>query len=170
MRHVIWLKNRTSTVAIVSKTPHEVVTGKKPNLSMLPEWGCPVWVHTKKNLKLEGRAVEGHWIGYDEQSKGSQIYWPDKRSVTVERSLTFAKPFIAVLRGRTRTTRSSLHLRQANLLPISQKVQILPKSQHLLVCLLLDYHLFRMHLAFSEFVNHLDTYEIFKKARAVPLD
>jgi transposase InsO family protein len=96
VRHVIWLKNRTSTVAVASKTPHEVVTGKKPNLSMLPEWGCPVWVHTKDNSKLDARAIEGRWVGFDEQSKGSRIYWPEKHSITVERSLTFTKPLAVV--------------------------------------------------------------------------
>lgn len=76
--------------------PNEVITSKKPNLSLLPEWGCIVWVHTKDNLKLDAQAIEGCWMGYDEQSKGSRIYWPNRRSVTVERSLTFMKPFVAV--------------------------------------------------------------------------
>jgi transposase InsO family protein len=40
LHHMIWLKNRTSTVAIALKTPFEAVTGKKPNLAKLPEWGC----------------------------------------------------------------------------------------------------------------------------------
>ena len=57
LRHVIWLKNRTSTVAVASKTPIEVVTGKKPNLAKFPEWGCVGWVHTKVNSKLDARAV-----------------------------------------------------------------------------------------------------------------
>ena len=55
-----------------------------------------MWVHTKDNSKLDARAIEGHWMGYDEQSKGSRIYWPNKRSVTVERSVTFTKPFVVV--------------------------------------------------------------------------
>ena len=69
VRHVVWLKNCTSTAAVAAKTPIEVVTGKKPDLAELPEWGCRVWVHTKMNSKLDARAVEGKWIGYDEQSK-----------------------------------------------------------------------------------------------------
>ena len=89
VRHVVWLKNRTLTAAVAAKTPIEVVTGKKPDLAKLPEWECRVEVHTKKNSKLDARAVEGKWVGYDEQTKGSQIYWPDKRSVTVERSVIF---------------------------------------------------------------------------------
>ena len=71
------------------KTPHKVVTGTKLDLLKLLEWECTVWVHTKLNLKLDGRAEKGRWIGYDEQSKGSRIYWLEKESVTVERSITF---------------------------------------------------------------------------------
>jgi hypothetical protein len=96
LRHVIWLKNRTSTVAVPLKTPIEAVTGQKPDLLKLPEWGCQVWVHTKKNLKLDARAIEGRWVGFDEQSKGSRIYWPQKRSITVERSVVFAEPLAIV--------------------------------------------------------------------------
>ena len=48
-----------------------------------------MWVHTKLNLKLDGCAEKGRWIGYDKQSKGSRIYWLEKGSVTVERSITF---------------------------------------------------------------------------------
>jgi hypothetical protein len=39
LRHVVWLKNRTSTLAVASKTPNEVVTGNKTNLSKLQELG-----------------------------------------------------------------------------------------------------------------------------------
>jgi hypothetical protein len=73
-----------------------MVTGEKPDLSNLHEWGCPVWVHDKSKSKLEGRAREGRWMGFDEQSNGSRIYWPDKRTVTVERSVTFVSPVVVV--------------------------------------------------------------------------
>jgi len=39
--------------------------------------------------QLDGRAKKGWWIGFDQESKGHRIYWPEKRSVTVERSVTF---------------------------------------------------------------------------------
>ena len=89
-----WLKNRTPTAAVAAMTPMEVITGTKPDLSKLLEWGCRVWVHTKENLKLDARAVEGRWVGYNEQSKGSWIYWLEKRSVMAEWSITFAEPVV----------------------------------------------------------------------------
>ena len=63
--------------------------GKKPNLRNLHEWGNQDWVHTLEGTKLDGRSKVGKWIDYDEISDGHRIYWPDKRSVTVKRSIKF---------------------------------------------------------------------------------
>ena len=91
INHVVWLKNRTTTRALPEgKTPYEMLYDKKPNMKGLHEWGNQVWVHTADGTKLDGRSKIGRWIGYDEISNGHRIYWPDKRSVTVERSIKFA--------------------------------------------------------------------------------
>ena len=45
-----------------------------------------------KNLtagKLESRAQLGHFVGYDSESKGYRIYWPDKWSIMVEQNIIF---------------------------------------------------------------------------------
>jgi hypothetical protein len=96
IHHIIWLKNRTSTKAVLGKTPYEVVTRKKPDLMELHEWGCHVWVHDNSTSKLDGRAHKGRWMNFDDQSKGSQIYWPDKHNVTVKRSVIFTTPIVVV--------------------------------------------------------------------------
>ncbi len=70
-------------------TPYEALTGRKPDLSNLHPWGTRVWVHTTGGSKLDGRAKEGRWVGFDEESKGHRIYWEGKRTVTVERSVRF---------------------------------------------------------------------------------
>jgi len=31
----------------------------------------------------------GRFVGYDDESKGYRIYWPEKRSVTIEREVRF---------------------------------------------------------------------------------
>jgi len=36
---VIWVKNRTTTKVLSDVTPHEKLTGRKPNLAGVPEWG-----------------------------------------------------------------------------------------------------------------------------------
>ena len=83
-RHVVWLMNRSSTKAVEGRTPYEAVFGTKPNLKEVREWGEKVWVRTEGGNKLGGRVKEGRWLGIDEQSKGSRIYWPDKQSVSIE--------------------------------------------------------------------------------------
>jgi len=84
--HVVWLLNRTTTKAMEGMTPYEAVFGKKPNLKGLREWGEKVYVRIEGGNKLGGRVREGCWLGVDEQSKGVRIYWPDTKTITVERN------------------------------------------------------------------------------------
>jgi hypothetical protein len=91
--HAAYLKNRTSTKALKGHTPYEAINGKPPNLRNLPEWGCKVWVHDTKTGKVGTRAKEGRWVGYDENSNANRIYWPDKRSVAVERNVKFSQTY-----------------------------------------------------------------------------
>ncbi|THH01090.1 hypothetical protein EW026_g1530 [Hermanssonia centrifuga] len=87
--HACYLKNRTSTRALEGTTPHEAFLGGKPDISNLHPWGCKVFIHNTNRSKLDPQALEGRWVGFDEQSKAHRIYWPSRRSVTVERSVRF---------------------------------------------------------------------------------
>ena len=87
----VWLKNRTSTRAIGHSTPYERLYHSKPNLGGVPEWGQRVWVHVTSGSKLDWRAQEGRWVGYDSESTHAhRIYWPGKNRVSVERNIKFA--------------------------------------------------------------------------------
>ena len=44
--HAIWVKNRSLTKVLGNVTPLERLTGQKPNLAGVLEWGQQVWVHT----------------------------------------------------------------------------------------------------------------------------
>ena len=76
--------NHMSTKAVDGKMPFEAAFRKKPDLRDVREWGENVWVRTEGGDKLGGHVHKGQWMGIDEQSKGVHIYWPDKRSVTIE--------------------------------------------------------------------------------------
>src|ERR1700678_4098222 len=89
IKHAIYLKNRTFTKALNGITPYKAFYGTKPNLRGLPEFKCKVWVHTTDGSKLDGRSVEGKWVGFDEDSSGHRIYSPVKRTVSVQRSVKF---------------------------------------------------------------------------------
>ena len=46
-------------------------------------------VHDVTGSKLDGRSKIGWWMGFDEETLAHRIYWAEKRSVTVERSVNF---------------------------------------------------------------------------------
>ena len=89
VNHAVYLKNQTSTKALDGKTPFQVFHGTKPNLCGIPEFSSKVWVHTPENSKLEGRSVIGRWVGFDEESSSHHIYSPEKRTVSIQRSVKF---------------------------------------------------------------------------------
>ena len=62
---------------------------KVPNLAGIHEFGAAAYVKDLKAGKLDARAKVGHFIGYDSESKGYRIYWPGKRSVSVEQNVIF---------------------------------------------------------------------------------
>ena len=115
VNHSVWLRNRSSTRALATgKTPYEMATGLKPDLSNLIEWGARVWVKILDVGKLQPRAIEGHFVGYDEESKGYRIYWPKQRKVSVERDVYVDKRKIfepesesVQIEGETPTTPSA---------------------------------------------------------------
>jgi len=65
---IIWVKNRTTTKVLGDITPHKKLTGQKPNLARVLEWGRRVWVHCRDGSKLEARAWPAHWVGFDARS------------------------------------------------------------------------------------------------------
>ncbi|CDO69616.1 hypothetical protein BN946_scf184851.g4 [Trametes cinnabarina] len=91
MVHVTWLKNQTPTRALKVLTPYEARYGSPPDLWDLHHFGAKVWVRKESAGKLESKAREGRFVGYSQKSKGYQIYWPDKRSITVERNVRFVE-------------------------------------------------------------------------------
>ena len=88
--HAVYLKNRTWTRTIGDTTPYEILNGCKPNIGNLQPWGCKVWVHSPGGSKLNSRSSVGQWMGFDTETKGGhRIYWPERRTVSVERSVKF---------------------------------------------------------------------------------
>jgi len=104
LHFAVWLKNRTSTRALGGDTtPFEKLTGNKPNLSGVPEWGQTIWVHSGTRTKLDARRIEAHWVGYDPESPHvHHIYWPHKNSVSIERNIKFTSPTFTISSGPPR--------------------------------------------------------------------
>ena len=70
-------------------TPYEAAFGKKLNLKGVREWGEKVWVRVEKGDKLSGRVHKGHWLGIDEESKGVRVWWPDTKTIGIERNIHY---------------------------------------------------------------------------------
>jgi len=85
--HSVWLKNRTATRALDSRTPYEALHGEQPDLSGLWRWGRIVLTHHKPKDKLSARAHEGCWLGFDTDAHAHRVYWPSTHTVTVERDV-----------------------------------------------------------------------------------
>ena len=94
--HATWVKNHTSTCHLGKKTPYEMLYSKKPNLKKVPVWGCRVKVHDMLGTKLDMRAHDGHWVGFDPKSDGHCIYFPDRSTIGIERSIAFEQHEVPV--------------------------------------------------------------------------
>ena len=99
LMHATFLRNRTTTRNTPASTPLEKATGIKPDLSFLPRFGAKVWVHVEGSGKLDPKSVEGHWVGFDSDSKAHRIYFQAKRSVSVERNVRFEPEMISTSSG-----------------------------------------------------------------------
>ena len=78
MKHTTWLQNCTPTCAINGKTPYKMQHKKKPHLAGIQEFGVAAYVKDLKAGKLDACTKVGQFVGYDSESKGYQIYWPQK--------------------------------------------------------------------------------------------
>jgi len=88
--HTVYLKNCTWTCTTGETTPYEILYGRKLDLSNIQPWGCKVRVHNTGGLKLDSCSKIGRWMGFDGETRdGHHIYWPERRMVTVERSVKF---------------------------------------------------------------------------------
>jgi hypothetical protein len=107
LHFAVWLKNHTSTRALGNNTtPYEKLYGNKLNLSGVPEWGQPIWVHSGTGSKLDTCGIEACWVGYDAESTHAHcVYWPHKNSVTVERNIKFGSPTFTIHTQASRITR-----------------------------------------------------------------
>jgi hypothetical protein len=89
MKHTTWLQFRTPACALNGRTPYEMKNNKKPDLTGIHEFGVVAYIKDLKAGKLDACAKVGEFLGYDLESKGYHIYWPNKRSVIVEHNVVF---------------------------------------------------------------------------------
>jgi hypothetical protein len=88
---VVYVQNQLSHSTLGLKTPEEMFTGKKLEVSHLEIFGCPVFIHIlkEKRNKLEPSGKKGIFVGYCEVSKVFRIYMPGHCHIEISRDVTF---------------------------------------------------------------------------------
>lgn len=83
-----YLHNR-SIVASLGKTPYEMWTGKKPDISHLRIFGSNVMMHIpkEKRQKWDKKSKKTILVGYSDTVKGYRLYSPDENEVIVSRDI-----------------------------------------------------------------------------------
>ena len=78
----VYIQNRSPHSYLKDKTPEEVFTKIKPNISHLRIFGCPVYIHVPKGkrTKLEPFGRKGIFVGYSETSKAYRIFIPRQKN------------------------------------------------------------------------------------------
>ncbi|GJQ89620.1 ribonuclease H-like domain-containing protein [Tanacetum coccineum] len=82
-----YVQNRVLVIKPHNKTPYELFLGRKPALSFMRLFGCPVTtLNTIDHLgKFNGKADEGFFIGYSINSKAFKVF--NSRTKIVEENL-----------------------------------------------------------------------------------
>ena len=87
----VYVQNRTPHRVLENKTPEEVFSGKKLEVSHLKIFSCPVYIHIpkEKRTKLDPSGKKGIFVGYSESSKAYKIYFPRFKNIDISRDVTF---------------------------------------------------------------------------------
>ncbi|KAK8660208.1 hypothetical protein V6N13_051142 [Hibiscus sabdariffa] len=79
---------------LVQKTPHEMWTGKRPNMSFMKVWGCKAYVKHQMSTKLELKSHKCTSVGYPKETNGYYFFNPEKtKCLLLERESFLKKNF-----------------------------------------------------------------------------
>jgi hypothetical protein len=75
----------------LEKTPHELWSGKKPDLKSMRVFGCDAYCHvpTEKRKKLDDKAEKGMFVGFSNDILGWKVLNIKTMKVTVSRDVVF---------------------------------------------------------------------------------
>ncbi|GJV59313.1 putative ribonuclease H-like domain-containing protein [Tanacetum coccineum] len=88
-----YVQNRVLVIKPHNKTPYELFLGRKPALSFMRPFGCPVTIlNTIDHLgKFDGKADEGFFVGYSTNSKAFRVFNSRTRIVEENLHVKFSK-------------------------------------------------------------------------------
>jgi hypothetical protein len=88
----VHIYNRTPIHSLKWRTPHEAWgAGHVPDVSYFHVFGCKAYMHVPadKQCKLDAKATEVTFVGYEPGSKGYRLWDKNTRSVHLSRDVTF---------------------------------------------------------------------------------
>ncbi|GBP23594.1 Retrovirus-related Pol polyprotein from transposon TNT 1-94 [Eumeta japonica] len=85
----VYLQNRIVAATLDNKTPFELWTGSKPDISHIRIFGSTVMVHVakEKRRKWDKKAVKCILMGYPDNIKGYRVYNPETRNISTSRDV-----------------------------------------------------------------------------------
>lgn len=91
MNTATYIKNRSVSRVLSGKSPVEMWTGLKPNVSHFRIFGAKAMVHTpkEKRLKLDPKSKAYRLVGYCENTKGYRLIDPTTNTVIKSRDVVF---------------------------------------------------------------------------------
>ena len=80
-REACYTRNRSPSIRLNHMTPYEALYQAKPDISKLRIFGekCFVKILDKDRAKLDPKAIEGKYVGIDDESKAWRIYVRNKK-------------------------------------------------------------------------------------------
>lgn len=86
-----YIRNRTPCSSLDGRTPYEVWTGRKPDVSHFREFGCNAFcLNTEPGIgKFDPRGKPAIFLGYSESSKGYRMWLVEEKKILVSRDVTF---------------------------------------------------------------------------------
>ncbi|KAK8569060.1 hypothetical protein V6N12_007592 [Hibiscus sabdariffa] len=86
----------------VQKTPHEMWTGRHPNMSFMRVWGCQAYVKHQMSTKLEHKSQKCTFVGYPKETKGYYFYNSKENKMFVARTGVFLEKEFLSNKGNDR--------------------------------------------------------------------
>ena len=88
LRYSVHVRNRIYNPR-TGKTPVEMLTKVVPNINKLEIFGCNCFAYVQNKKKLDDRAKEGIFVGFDTASPSYLVYFPNERTVRKIRCVVF---------------------------------------------------------------------------------
>ena len=87
----VYIQNRSPHSYLKDKTPEEIFSKVKPDISHLRIFGCPIYIHIpkEKRSKLEPSGRKWIFVDYTETSKACRVYIPGQKNIELSRDVIF---------------------------------------------------------------------------------